>query len=109
MDKKPVENTQNSQIPDETLAITINGWNELPDEIVEKILIQAIKRSDHVCETYSSIINSCSRKMGKILLSCIYIKPDDDIKKSFNEKIKVSVRKLLKSFSQGSGLIMRLA
>ena len=44
-----------------------------------------------------------------MLLPCIYTKPDDDIKKSFNGKIKVSVRKLLKSFGQGSGLIMRVA
>ena len=38
----------------------------------------------------------------------IYIKPDGDIKKSFNGKIKVSVRKLLKIFDQGSGLLMRV-
>ena len=35
----------------------INGWDKLPDEIVEKILMQAIKSY----ETYSNIINSCSR------------------------------------------------
>ena len=47
-----------------------------------------------------------------MLLPCIYIKPDDDIKKSFNGNIKVSVRsvrKLLKSIGQGNGLIMRAA
>ena len=31
-------------------------------------------------------------KKRKMLLPCIDIKPDDDIKKSFNWKIKVSVR-----------------
>ena len=41
-----------------------------------------------------------------MLLPCIYIKPDDNIKKSFNGKIKFSVRKLLKPFGQGSALIM---
>ena len=41
-----------------------------------------------------------------MLLSCIYIKPGDDIKKLFNGKTKLSVRKLLKSFGQGSRLIM---
>ena len=59
LEEKPVENSQNSQIPDETPAIAINGWNKLTDVIVEKILIQAIKSSDHVCGT--SNINSCSR------------------------------------------------
>ena len=82
-------------------------------EILEKILIKAIKSSDHVCETYSNTINSCSRfqiigKKGEMLFPCIYIKPDDDIKKLFNGKIKVSVRKLLKSFGQGSRLIVRV-
>ena len=43
-----------------------------------------------------------------MLFPCIYIEPDDDIK-SFNGKIKVSVRKLLKSFDQGNVLIMRVA
>ena len=35
-----------------------------------------------------------------MLLPCIYLKPDDDIKKLFNNQIKVSLRKLLKSFVQ---------
>ena len=61
LDQKPVENTQNSQISNETPAIAINEWDQLPDETVGKILIQAIKNSDHVCETYSNIIISCSR------------------------------------------------
>ena len=43
-----------------------------------------------------------------MLLPYIYAKPDDDIKKSFNGKIKVSARKLLKSFGQRRGLIMRV-
>ena len=30
LDKKPVENIQNSQIPYETPAIAINGWDKLP-------------------------------------------------------------------------------
>ena len=38
-----------------------------------------------------------------MLLSCICIKPDDDIKKSVNGKIKVGIRKLLKSFGRGKG------
>ena len=74
LDQKPVENTHNSQISNETPAIAINEWDQLPDETVGKILIQDIKSSNHVCETYSNIIISCSRfqireeKKGKILL-----------------------------------------
>ena len=44
-----------------------------------------------------------------MLLPCIYIKPDGNIKKSLNGKVKVIVRKLLKSFVQRSELIMRVA
>ena len=36
LDKKPLENSQNNQILGETLAIAINGWDKLPDKIVEK-------------------------------------------------------------------------
>ena len=41
-----------------------------------------------------------------MLLPCIYIKLDDDIEKPFNGKIKMNEVKLLKSFGQGSVLIM---
>ena len=44
-----------------------------------------------------------------MLFPCIYIKPDDDIKKSFNGKTKVRVRKLFKSLGQRSWLIMQVA
>ena len=49
--------------------------------------MQAIKSY----ETYSNIINSCSRfqiigKRWKMLLLCIYVKPGDEIKKSFKWK-----------------------
>ena len=43
------------------IAININDWDKLPDETVEKILIQDIERFGHACETYKNIINSCSR------------------------------------------------
>ena len=49
------------------------------------------------------------REKGEMLLPCIFIKPDDNIKKSFNGKIKVIVRKLLKSFVQERELIMRVS
>ena len=36
LNEEPVGNSQCRQIPDETLAIAINGWDKLPDETVEK-------------------------------------------------------------------------
>ena len=39
LDEKLVDNSQNSQIQDETQAKAINGWDKLPDEIVEKMVI----------------------------------------------------------------------
>ena len=53
--KKPVENSQNSQILDETPGIAIYGWDNLPDEIIKRILIQAIKSSYQACKTYNNI------------------------------------------------------
>ena len=111
----------------------INKHQEFPEDEIDqsgddciknpiKVIIQnnqppekkAIKSSDHICGRYSNIMNSfpdsnLSEKRENILLPCIYIKPDDDMKKSFNEKIKVIVRKLLKSFDSRSGLIMCVA
>ena len=114
LDEKLVENSQNTQIPDEALAVTIIGWDWLPDETVKKIIIQAINRSNHVCQTYKNIINSSSRfqiirKKVTIFLPCIYVKLDDNIKKQFNEKIKLRVRKLLKVYGKESVLIIRVA
>ena len=68
--------------------------------------MQAIKSY----ETYSNIINSCSRfqiigKRWKMLLLCIYAKPGDEIKKSFKWKDQGACTKV----GQGSGLIMRVA
>ena len=37
------------------------------------------------------------------------MKSGDHIKRSFNRNIKVSVRKLMKHFGQGSGLILLVA
>ena len=45
-------------------------------------------------------------KKGKMLLPCFCIKPHDYIKKPFNGKIEVSIRK---SFDQGIESIMRVA
>ena len=113
LDEKPVENSQNSQIPDETPTIAINGLDKLPDENVEKILIQAIKSSDHVCETYNNITDSCSRfqiigKKGKCCF-LVFLSNQMTILRSRLIEIKVIVRKLLKSFVQGRELIIRVS
>ena len=50
------------------------------------------------------------KQKGKKLLPRIYVNQDVDIKKSiFNGNFKVSVRKLMKLFGQGSGIIMRIS
>ena len=50
------------------------------------------------------------KRIGEKLLRRIYIREDDAVKKSsFNGKFKVSVRKLIKLFGQGSGLIKHVA
>ena len=71
--EKPVENSQKSHIPNETPSTAINGWDKLPADIVEKILIQDIKGSDHLSLTYNMIKNSCFGfhiigKKGEMLL-----------------------------------------
>ena len=109
LDEKP------AKIQDEKPPGVINYWDKLPDEIVEKILLESIKNSDYMCKTCSNVLNTCTRfqmvkRIGEKLLPRIYIREDDAVKKlSFNGKFKVSVRKLIKRFGQGSGLIKRVA
>ena len=94
-----------------------NFWDILPDELVERILHHAIETStysisDHKCQTYCSILETCCRfKMiefsGKRFLPRLYIRPIDALSKSiFNGKIKVSVRKITAAFGSASGTAM---
>ena len=87
------------------------------DELVERILHCAIKTStysvsDHICQTYCSILQTCCRfKMikfsGKRFLPRLYIHPIDARPKStFNGKIKVSVRKITAACGCVSGVAM---
>ena len=115
LDEKPAKIFHsNSQIQDEKPPRVINYWDNLPDEIVEKILLESIKNSDYMCKTYNNVLNTCTRfqmvkRIGEKLLPRIYIREDDAVKKSsFNGKFKVSVRKLIKLFGQVSGLIKRV-
>ena len=116
LDEKPAKIFHsNSQIQDEKPRGVINYWDKLPDEIDEKILLESIKNSDFMYKTCSNVLNTCTRfqmvkRIGEKLLPRIYIREDDAVKKSsFNGKFKVSVRKLIKLFGQGSGLIKRVA
>ena len=107
----------NSQIQDEKPPRVINYWDKLPDEIVEKILLESIKNSDYMCKTYNNVLDTCTRfqmvkRIEEKLLPRIYIREDDAVNgmlSSFNGKFKVGVRKLIKLFGQGSGLIKRVA
>ena len=94
-----------------------NFWDILLDELVERILHCAIKTStysvsDHICQTYCSILQTCCRfKMikfsGKRFLPRLYIHPIDARPKStFNGKIKVSVRKITAACGCVSGVAM---
>ena len=115
LDEKPAKIFHsNSQIQDEKPPKVINYWDKLPDEIVEKILLESIKNSDYMCKTYNNVLNTCTRfqmvkRIGEKLLPRIYIRDDAVKKSSFNGKFKVSVRKLIKLFGRGSGLIKRVA
>ena len=116
LDEKPAKIFHsNSQIQDEKPPRVINYWDKLPDEIIEKLLLESIKNSDYMRKTYNNVLNTCTRfqmvkRIGEKLLPRIYIREDDAVKKSsFNGKFKVSVHKLIKLFGQGSGLIKRVA
>ena len=51
----------NTQIQDEKPPRVINYWDKLPDEIIEKILLESIKHSDYMCKTYNNVLNTCTR------------------------------------------------
>ena len=62
-----------------------------------------------------SILHTCSRfqrfqEKGKLLLPQIYIKSDDHIQQcsSYNGKFKVSLRKVMKIYGEGSGVVSEL-
>ena len=92
-----------------------NYWDELPNELVERILLEAMISSSDICLTYESILRTCRRfqlieKKGKELLPHIYIKADEAIQKclSYNGMIKVSVRKIVKLYGENSGIVLAI-
>ena len=82
--EKPNGDISDKTVDEDVTENSLNVWDMLPDEIIEKIVLDAIKRSADKCQTYMSILNTCSRfkrfqEKGKLLLPQIYIKPDDYI------------------------------
>ena len=115
-EKPPVDEKIDSSAPiDQKLP---NLWTKLPNEIFEMILIDAVKSSKNVAETYLSVSRTCSRfneivqRKKESLLPRIYINFPDVVLESlprWNDMTKVSVRKILKMFGPFSGVAMSLA
>ena len=94
------------------------SWSDLPNEMVELILINAAKSSENATETYLYLSRTCSRfkqilqpKKGT-LLPRIYMQFPDDIFESlprWYDTRKVSVRKVMKIFGPLSGVAISLA
>ena len=86
----------------------------LPDEIVE-ILSNAIGSSCNVIQDYRLIIQTCSRfeivkQKGKRLLPHVYIDSYGKFEhSSYQNMIKVSLRKLAKLFGHNSGLLLDIS
>jgi len=87
-----------------------NKWIQLPDEIVEMILVLASKGS---VATFNNLSLTCSRfnaiLQGKRhdLLPCIYIQFSDkefQMLSRYNGKIKITARKIVKLFGEHSGV-----
>ena len=105
---------QTTESPDEKPVERPNYWDALPNEIVEKILMESIKSSNQKCVTYNSIMNTCKRfqmikEPGKKVLPKIYINRDIKYQTLPDGDLIVSVRSLLKTYGQGSGLLMQIA
>ena len=114
-DEKPANiGERDDQKPDEKRPENTCFWAYLPDEIVEKILLECVSSSPRICETYNNIVHTCSRfqlikETARRFLPRLHIDPEDVITKSFNGKAKVSVRKLLKVFGKNSGLLLEVS
>ena len=90
-----------------------NVWNQLSTEIVEHILVNSRMSSKRPVNTYQSVSRTCSRfkeiimNRKESLLPRVYITfPDGMVKNlpAFDNKIKISVRKIIKIFGPLSWL-----
>ena len=108
---KPMEFSKSCSPNDESNE-SINLWNKLPDEIVETILLSAIESSSNGIQDYHFIMQTCSRfqivkQKGKRLLPRVYIDTHEKFEhSSYQNMIKVSVRKLTKLFGQNTYQIL---
>ena len=102
---------QDARNREKTLSVT---WDLLPNEIVQEILLQSIRSS---CQTYHNILNTCLRfrnlvkEPGKKELPQVHINEYKVVRNSSSnyEMIKISVRKLLKTYGRQSGIALRIS
>ena len=101
--------------PNDKSNESVNQWNKLLDEIVETILSNAIGNSSNVIRGYHPIMQTCSRfeivkQKGKRLLPHVYIDSYGKFEhSSYQNMIKVSLRKLAKLFGHNSGLLLDIS
>ena len=93
-EEKPDGDISDKTVDEDVTENSLNFWDMLPDEIIEKIIFDGIKCSADKCQTYTSILHTCSRfqrfqEKGKLLLPQIYIKPDDYIQQCSSLQWKV--------------------
>ena len=109
---KPMEFSKSCSPNDESNEL-INLWNKLPDEVVEAILLNAIRSSSNAIQGYHSIMQTCFRfqivtQKGKRLIPHVYIDTHEKLEHSSHQN-KVSVRKLTKLFGQNCGPLLDIS
>ena len=101
--------------PNDESKKLINLWNKFSDEIVETILLNAIRSSSNAIQSYHSIMETCFRfqivkQKRKRLIPQVYIDTHEKFEHSSHQNmIKVSVRKLTKLFGQNSGPLLDIS
>ena len=95
----------------------LDYWNVVPTEILEKILLLSVETAEKPLSTYHFLSRTCSRfktvlqRQRHVLLPSVHIRfTDDEAKKldSYNGKIKVSIRKIIKVFGVACSAILKL-
>ena len=90
----------------------------LPNEVIEVILVDAVNSSKNSTETYATLSQTCSRfndilkRKKDPLLSNTHMKFPGSVFDSihrFHNKIKLSVRKIMKTFGLNNGVATSLA
>ena len=105
-----VSNNSNGKISSELKKF----FDNLPNELVEKILIYAITSSEEKFQTYS-ILGTCSRfnylikNRRQVFLPRVYICPIVEKIPQLLTFILPCMRKLINYYGQSSGVVLRLA